>query len=219
MRRLILEVSQKELTKIGVELPQFNQIKSLELLYFLRQDQEEFAAISRVEFKQVPPNIEEILVGGFLVEAQILEQQKNGTYIVFTRSGPLLSSVLNSMNIEMGYLFPPLEVRDGKVKVSFVGSEQQVKQFMEKIDAIGIRYRVTLLTDANFSPMSPLSQLTEKQRQVLLSAYQHGYYDIPRRVTSEELARKLGLVDSTVVEHLRKAELRLIKQIIEHFLN
>ena len=48
MRRLILEISEKELTKAGIELPPLMKIKSLELLYFLRQDAEEFAAISRV---------------------------------------------------------------------------------------------------------------------------------------------------------------------------
>ena len=42
-----------------------------------------------------------------------------------------------------------------------------------------------------------------------------GYYDIPRKITSEKIAKKLGLGDATVVEHLRKAEQRLMKQIIE----
>jgi predicted DNA binding protein len=96
-----------------------------------------------------------------------------------------------------------------------LGSEKQIKEFMEKIDALGVHYRVVLLADANFSPISPLSQLTEKQQEVLLAAYKWGYYDIPRKITSQELASKLGLGDSTVVEHLRKAEQRLIKQILE----
>jgi hypothetical protein len=214
MRRLILEVSEKELIKVGIELPPFKKIKSLELLYFLRQDHEEFAAISQVEFKDSTSKVEDLLVGGFLVEAQVLERQKNGVYIVFLRSGPSLSSVLNSIGIESGYLFPPLGIGGEKVKFSFLGSEQQIKDFMEGIDAIGIRYRVVLLTDANFSPTSPLNQLTEKQREVLITAYKLGYYEIPRKITSEELANKLGLVDSTVVEHLRKAEQRLMRQIL-----
>ncbi len=102
------------------------------------------------------------------------------------------------------------------MKFSFLGNESQIKDFMEKIDAIAIHYRVILLADANFSPISPLSQLTEKQQEVLLTAYKMGYYDIPRRITSEALAKKMGLVDSTVVEHLRKAEQRLIRHIIEN---
>jgi hypothetical protein len=215
MRRLILEVTAKELTKIGLEFPQFKKIKSLELLYFLRQDHEGFAAISEVKFKDSTGKVEDLLAGGLLVEAQLLEQQKNGAHIVFIRGGPSLSSVLSSIGIESGYLFPPIEIGEGKVKISFLGSELQVKKFLETIDKLGIRYRIVMLGDADFSPISPLNQLTERQREVLIAAHRLGYYDVPRKITSEELAKKLNLVDSTVVEHLRKAEQRLITHILE----
>jgi predicted DNA binding protein len=217
MRRLILEVTEKELLKAGIELPPLKKIKSLELLYFLRQNNQEFAAISRVEFKDINTNPQDLLDDGLASEAQIIEKEKDGTYILFFRSAsPSIPSALNYIGIDGGYLFPPLGIEDGKVKFSFLGSEQQIKDFMEKVDALAIHYRVVLLADANFSPMSPLNQLTAKQQEVLLAAYKYGYYDIPRKITSEELANKLSLVNSTVVEHLRKAELRLIKQVIEN---
>jgi hypothetical protein len=184
------------------------------LLYFLRQDREEFAAISRVEFKDASSTIEDLLVEGFLVEVQLLEQEKNKTYTVFMRGGPSLSSVLNSLGIVGGYLFPPLEIREGKIKISFLGSARQVSEFLKKITVLGIRFRVVLLSDANFSLDSPLTKLTEKQKEVLVTAYKLGYYDIPRRINSEELAKKLGIVSSTFGEHLRKAERRLIKYIL-----
>jgi hypothetical protein len=215
MRRLILEISEKELIKAGIELPPLAKIKSLELLYFLRQDAEEFAAITRIQFKENTTNLNELPKNELLTDAQIIEQEKSGAYIAFIRSGPSLSSVLKYIGIEGGYLFPPLGIGDGKVKFSFLGSEPQIKEFMEKIDAIGIKYRVVLLADADFSPVSVLNQLTQKQREVLIAAYKFGYYDIPRKIKSEELAKKLGLGDSTVVEHLRKAEQRLITHMLE----
>lgn len=215
MRRLILEFSEEELLKVGIEVPKFENIRTLELLYFVRQDYREFAAISQVEFKDPNTKIDELLEGGYLIDVQILERQKNGSYIIFVRSGPSLSLVLSSIGIESGYLFPPLGMGDGKVKFSFLGNEQQIKAFLEGIDLMGMHYKILLLSDLNFSPISPLNQLTEKQRDVLLTAYKLGYYDIPRRITSEALAKKLGLGDATVVEHLRKAEQRLMRQIIE----
>lgn len=215
MRRLILEVSEKELSKVGIEIPPFQKIKSLELLHLLRQDQEEFAAIWRVEFKDASSKIEDLLADGFLVEVQLLEKEKNGTYTVFMRGGPILSSVLSSVGVSAGYLFPPLGIRDGKLKISFLGSSRQVGDFLEKINAKGIRFKVVLLSDASFSPDSPLNRLTEKQREVLITAYKLGYYDIPRRINSDQLAEKLGIVNSTLVEHLRKAERRLLAQVLE----
>jgi predicted DNA binding protein len=215
MRRLILEVSEEELLKVGIEIPPFKNIKSLELLYFVRQDFKEFAAMAQVEFINPEAKMDELFEGGYIVDAQVLERQKNGAYIIFIRSGPTISSALSSIGIESGYLFPPLGMGDGKVKFSFLGNEPQIKAFLESIDQIGMHYKILLLSDLNFSPISPLNQLTGKQRDVLLMAYKTGYYDIPRRITSENLAKKLGLGDSTVVEHLRKAEQRLIRQIIE----
>jgi predicted DNA binding protein len=217
MRRLILEVSEKELLKAGIELSPLKKVEKLELLYFLRQDNEGFDAISRVEFRDSNSKPEDLLTGGLLIEAQTIEREKNGAYILFIRSvSPSLSSILNYIGVDGGYLHTPLGIANGKVRFSFLGSEKQIKDFMEKIDAKAIRYRVILLADANFSPISPLSRLTAKQQEVLLTAYEYGYYSIPRKITSEDLAKKLGLVDSTVAEHLRKAEQRLIREIVEN---
>ncbi len=77
-----------------------------------------------------------------------------------------------------------------------------------------LRYKILSQTDAKFAAESPLSKLTDKQRTILLSAYNLGYYDIPRRFDSEHLAQKLNLGKSTVAEHLRKAEQRLIAEAI-----
>jgi hypothetical protein len=215
MRQLVLEVFEKELSKVGIEIPPFQKIKSLELLHFLRQDREEFAAIWRVEFKDASSKVEDLLANGFLVEVQLLEKEKNGAYTVFMRGGPSLSSILSSVGVVDGYMFPPLGIRDGKLKISFLGSSRQVGDFLEKIGAKGIHYKVIMLSDASFSPDSPLNQLTEKQREVLITAYKLGYYDIPRRINSDQLAEKLGIVNSTLVEHLRKAERRLLAHVLE----
>jgi hypothetical protein len=214
MRRLILEVSEKELSKIGVELPPFDKIESMELLHFLKHDQEELAAVFRVELKPPTVEIKELLSDGFLVEAQVLAREKNGKYIVFMRTGPIVSSALNFIDAAGGYMFSPLEIGGGKLKISFIGSEHQIQGFFRNVNARGIHYKVASLTDASFSPESPLNELTEKQREALLTAHKYGYYDVPRRVTSEQLAKKLGIGDSTLVEHLRKAEKRLIDNII-----
>jgi hypothetical protein len=214
MRRLILESSEKELSKVGLEIPLIQKVKSLDLLYFLRQTREEFAAISRVELKHATGKVGDVITEGFPVEAQILEQEKAGTYIVFVKGGPMLSSVLEALGLAGGYLFLPVEIREGKIKVSFLGSELQVSEFLEKINALGIRYRVVLLSDASFSLDSPFNKLTEKQKEIVLAAYKFGYYDIPRQISSLELAKKLNIGNATLGEHLRKAERRLIVNIL-----
>jgi predicted DNA binding protein len=58
---------------------------------------------------------------------------------------------------------------------------------------------------------SVLEDLTLRQREILLSAYQYGYFDIPHAITIDELAQKLGLHKATVHEHLRKAERTIMR--------
>lgn len=50
------------------------------------------------------------------------------------------------------------------------------------------------------------SGLTPTQRETLLTALEEGYFSIPRRITGEELAKKLGVSDQAVSERLRRAQ-------------
>ena len=53
--------------------------------------------------------------------------------------------------------------------------------------------------------------LTRKQVQALVFAVENGYYQVPKRVTTEEMASKLKLPRTTYEEHLRKAEGKVIR--------
>lgn len=52
--------------------------------------------------------------------------------------------------------------------------------------------------------------LPRKQREAFLLASRRGYYSSPKKTTVEELAIKMGVAPSTMAEHLRKAEGRLL---------
>lgn len=61
----------------------------------------------------------------------------------------------------------------------------------------------------------PLAALTARQREVLELAYERGYYDVPRGASSEAVAAELGVDDSTVAEHLQRAERNLLSTLLE----
>lgn len=59
-----------------------------------------------------------------------------------------------------------------------------------------------------------MDSLTERQRTVLETAYAKGYYEVPRHVSSDELAANLDLDKSTVLEHLRRAERNVLSELL-----
>jgi len=212
MRRLIVEVSSKAFWKLFPERP-IQKIRSMEVLHFLRLDYKEAAMILRVEFNEPNVSIEDIF-GDDLAEVQILEHEKekeDRTYTYFIkvlRPGPDVATV-------GGYVSLPYEIRNGKVKVTFLGSAKQVRDFIKLFEDAGIHTRIISLTDAKFPPHSPLSRLTEKQRRVLITAYTLGYYDVPKKIGLVQLAEKLDLAHSTLDVQLRRGERRLLNHIID----
>lgn len=53
-------------------------------------------------------------------------------------------------------------------------------------------------------------ELTDREREILDTAHELGYYCWPRRITAEELAEELGISSATLHKHLRAGEQKLI---------
>lgn len=219
MRRLIIEFSKDEFSGIDEPVP-FHNIRTLEILQLLRLQKEEFAAICRIEPEDATSEFDDLmakagLVDGNTSEAQVLEREESGAYIVFVRHNPVpIGLSISPLGAEGGYLISS-EIREGKVKMTYLGTVKQIKSILERLQQYGLRYRILSLTDAKFSLNSPLNLLTDKQRRVLTTAYKLGYYNLPRKINSEQLAKKLNLHKSAFATHRRKAELRLIAQILK----
>lgn len=215
MRRLVLELYGKELSR-RIEGTTFRRIKSMELLHLLRYDKNEFTGIFRIMLKDPKFNIEHLFDDDKNpTELKFLEF-KDDAYIVFLKRRPRPGYLLGS-NITRpggGYIISPFEISDGKIKFAFIGDQKQVKEIIAGVEKRGLDYKVISLTDADFSLDSPLTGLTQKQRDILVSAFRLGYYDVPRKINSDVLAGHFGLRSATVVEHLRKAEKRLISGIL-----
>lgn len=51
----------------------------------------------------------------------------------------------------------------------------------------------------------PLLGLTEKQQELLTVAYEEGYFEVPRGISQDELAERLGVSKSAISQRLRRA--------------
>ena len=213
MRRIVIELTLEELSKLEGDAI-IQKIKTLEIIQFLREDPKEFAVICRIELTDPDLTMEEF-IDDDVIELQMLEHEKDGSSIYFLKSKPTTQLEPHFDPFSPGgYLSVPFEIRDGMARITYLGDGGQIKLFLEQIEKAGIRYRVSSLSGARFSHDSPLNRLTEKQRRVLVTAYRMGYYDLPRRVSSQQLAHTLNLGSSTLINHRRRAERRLLAEMI-----
>jgi predicted DNA binding protein len=82
---------------------------------------------------------------------------------------------------------------------------------------VGAMHQVGLpsFTEEMLVPVESLmAGLTDKQIGVLTSALEQGYFESPARISADEMARLAGLSRSTFMEHLRKAEGKLLSNVL-----
>lgn len=214
MRRLVLSLSLGDLEKFQKE-PIPPNLDSAEVLHILEQDRKSFAMIYRVKLKN-PNLVEDMFQDNPNEKVQLLERTRDGVCTYYVRAKLRRGSIYRALaGRSGGYIVEPIEVANGKVRVIFVGSTLQVRRLLEKLQNTDISYTIISLDNARFSLDSPLSKLTEKQRRVLITAHNLGYYDLPKRTSSRKIAEKLGMRHSTLSVHRIKAESRLISEVLK----
>ncbi|HZD13045.1 MAG TPA: helix-turn-helix domain-containing protein [Candidatus Binatus sp.] len=115
---------------------------------------------------------------------------------------------------------PPIIFFDGWEYHRLVGfDDADVRGLLKGLDKVGkteILHKKEIteggVTDDTFlvSFNNLFGQLTRKQTMAMVSAIEHGYYEIPRHVTADDLAKKNGQPRSTFEEHIRKAERKVV---------
>ena len=101
---------------------------------------------------------------------------------------------------------------DGGLKVAVIGREETVRRAIEDIPE-GIRVELEQLSDYDPELRELSSLLTDRQQELLDTATDLGYYEVPRQATHRDIADELELSTTTVGEHLRKIEARMLSEI------
>jgi hypothetical protein len=101
----------------------------------------------------------------------------------------------------------------GGLRTTIVGTHEMLRQALEETPD-GVRFAVEQAGQYSPDREDILSILTERQHEVFKTAIEEGYYEIPREATHEDIAESLGCAPSTVDEHLRKAESRVLSALM-----
>ncbi len=213
MRRVTLVI--KNLNQIGAG-SFFEKISEMEVIHYLRSDANGLVGIWRLVLKDSRASPKTLLQSDGATwwsrfsRMQVLPKGPEGfvAYVeIFPRSSELHRQSLDVHIVSM-------EVRGGRIKLAVLGETRQLRRLLQQMTADGMDYVVAEVSEPTFEPSSPLMAPTARQRKILLTAFQVGSYDIPRRIDSQKLAKSLGLDKSTVVENLRKSERRMIEHLL-----
>ncbi|WP_128692925.1 helix-turn-helix domain-containing protein [Methanoculleus taiwanensis] len=103
----------------------------------------------------------------------------------------------------------PITKSPDRIVYSCIGDEANLQKFLRLMEAYGEVLNVSF-QPVTYDGRDILGLLTEQQRRVLLAAKRSGYYDYPRKTSGGGLAEELGVSKATAIEHLRRAESRIM---------
>ena len=108
----------------------------------------------------------------------------------------------------------PLEFADEGLRATLVGTHENLRAALGAVPD-GLDFSVDNAGTYVPGGEDLLSPLTDRQLEVFETAVEEGYYDVPRQATHKDIADNLGCAPSTVDEHLRKAESRVVTGLIQ----
>jgi hypothetical protein len=128
-------------------------------------------------------------------------------YVVAFTAPELPERLAEEMDDLLGTCDPDAGARE--TVLSFVGAQETIAKTIQAFETAGVSPDLEKLGTYE-GPEQPLDDLTDRQRKVLTTAYDMGYYEVPREVTTDDVAANLDVDSSTVTEHLQRAERNLL---------
>jgi hypothetical protein len=106
------------------------------------------------------------------------------------------------------FLVSGKSLQDSTIMYSFmVPSFEAYQKILAALKAAG--FKVNILKMGKFEPKAGV--LTEKQERIFWLALKGGFFDYPRKIDTEELAKKLDISPSTLSEIVRRGTRRLLE--------
>lgn len=105
---------------------------------------------------------------------------------------------------------PPIEYgTDGEMTLEVAGDSENLQALVAGLpDELSVS--VDRLGEYDTTAESSTAVLTDRQQEVVSVARELGYYEVPREASVRDIAARLDSTKSTVADHLRKAESRLV---------
>ncbi len=160
----------------------------------------------------------------YVLNYKIIERRANQARLIVTRKQ---MGTLKALCLTDSVLNGPIVIRGGVRYYPVVTFGRNLKQLLTAIKEnaptnteVWFRVDDTITNEVDpyktfITVQDIVSKLSYMELKSLIAAFQLGYFNWPRYQDSREVSRYLGIACSTFVEHLRRAERKIIKSIVE----
>lgn len=208
MREAVVSLSDSELRELGfgelVSHVREGGIRDIEML-----EDEGYTCVPQVEVREkldgrVLDSLE--CVDGW----ELVNEKESGYVYLFELTATGVSGdIVEDFEDLVGTCTP--EVNDRGVLLSFVGSQETIREVLRHYEDAGASPVLHKLGDYSGGE-GTFDSLTDRQLEVIRTAYDMGFYEIPKEASTDDLARELELDSATVSEHLQRAERNLLTE-------
>jgi hypothetical protein len=167
---------------------------------------DEDAGVGLAELRS--PDYRDIVAGMEAAEdvtaVEVLQHSETEAIVQFETTMPLLLLPARDSGVPLEM---PFDVADGEVVWEVTAPNDRLSALGDQLDAFGISFSVDFIQQR----LTDEQLLTDRQRRLVATAVESGYYDTPRDCSLTDLAEALDIAKSTASETLHRAEGAIVK--------
>ncbi|MFX0076974.1 MAG: helix-turn-helix domain-containing protein [Candidatus Hermodarchaeota archaeon] len=175
----------------------------MEISHFLPYDLEKSIGNSLIEILhyKVDSIIEEIGAHPSVFELSVLEKEENHIKFNVKTKDPYLLYAIIKCGVLVDF---PVRVEDGFAYWRLISSRERIDQLLTLFEEKNINFELLRIGIAPYNIDDEKYKLTLDELNVLDKAVSSGFFEIPRKISLEELANELGKSKSALSVMLRK---------------
>lgn len=175
----------------------------MEIEHFLPYDFEYSIGNSIIEITHynIDSIVEEISHHKSVIEMSVLEKEETRVKFNVKTKDPFLLYAIIKCGVLVNF---PVRVRDGYAYWRLVSSRERIDNLLNIFEQKGINYTLLRIGTSPYSVDDEKNRLTLEESAILDKAISLGFFEIPRKISLEDLANELGKSKSALSVNLRK---------------
>ncbi len=143
-----------------------------------------------------------------LTDLETLQHRDGEALVQFETTNPLLLFPARGSGIPLQM---PFDIRDGEANWEVTAPNERLSALGEQLEEFGIQFTVDYVHQHTASEQL----LTDRQREIVETAVEEGYYDTPRGCSLTDLAGTVGIAKSSCSDTLHRAEEAIVKEFVD----